>query len=142
MLSFTHNQEVNPISVPIVIGATVPTSSTWWKTMKKGIQQLQAIGGPSVFSPSTLSTPTDTKKGLISPFLRLYLLLCQQRIPFSHAVWALCEVYYPSRRDVSFDLKQQGMTQIVVTHDIQFANQIADQIFELQPNGVQQNDEA
>ena len=40
------------------------------------------------------------------------------------------------------DLKQQGMTQIVVTHDIQFANQIADQIFELQPNGVQQNDEA
>lgn len=40
------------------------------------------------------------------------------------------------------DLKQQGMTQIIVTHDIQFANQIADQIFELQPNGVQQNDEA
>ena len=40
------------------------------------------------------------------------------------------------------DLKQQGMAQIVVTHDIQFANQIADQIFELQPHGVQQNDEA
>lgn len=40
------------------------------------------------------------------------------------------------------DLKRQGMTQIVVTHDIHFANQIADQIFELQPNGVQQNEEA
>ncbi|KRM22280.1 amino acid ABC transporter ATP-binding protein [Latilactobacillus graminis] len=40
------------------------------------------------------------------------------------------------------DLKNQGMTQIVVTHDIQFANQIADQIFELQPKEVQKNDEA
>jgi len=34
------------------------------------------------------------------------------------------------------DLKKRAMTQIVVTHDIQFAHKIADQIFELQPNEV------
>ncbi|UNC18707.1 amino acid ABC transporter ATP-binding protein [Latilactobacillus sakei] len=35
-------------------------------------------------------------------------------------------------------LKEDGMTQIVVTHDIQFANKIADQVFELQPNEANQ----
>ena len=38
--------------------------------------------------------------------------------------------------DLILTLKAQKMTQIVVTHDIQFAHKIADQIFELQPNEV------
>jgi len=40
--------------------------------------------------------------------------------------------------ELILSLKEDGMTQIVVTHDIQFANKIADQVFELQPNEANQ----
>ncbi|BAX68481.1 amino acid ABC transporter ATP-binding protein [Latilactobacillus sakei] len=40
--------------------------------------------------------------------------------------------------ELILSLREDGMTQIVVTHDIQFANKIADQVFELQSNEANQ----